>query len=196
MIHHCPAAELYPPGSADVLMVPQLSDSLTGRVPILEPSPLSPREIRGCRERFVDALFDRPIQELKPSMERGASRVLASESLRRGRRAQANDRLLTADRCQVAKESCWRRRQTWVIWAHDDGNRIPGLGVAAPAAGRGDRPSVGFCASRSGRARDLQARQGAAGGRLGMRPELLELAAALAAREQGFALDAAGGHAL
>jgi len=44
-------------GSANVLLVPRLSESLAGRMEILTLWPLSQGEIMGIREGFVDALF-------------------------------------------------------------------------------------------------------------------------------------------
>ncbi len=44
-------------GSANVLLLPQLSESLAGRMELLTLSPLSQGEIRGVREGFVEALF-------------------------------------------------------------------------------------------------------------------------------------------
>lgn len=45
-------------GSANVLLLPQLSESLAGRMEILTLRTLSQGEIEGARERFVDAMFD------------------------------------------------------------------------------------------------------------------------------------------
>lgn len=44
-------------GSANVLLLPQLSESLAGRMEILTLRTLSQGEIEGARERFVDAMF-------------------------------------------------------------------------------------------------------------------------------------------
>ena len=44
-------------GSANVLLLPRLSESLAGRVEILTLWPLSQGEIEGVEERFVDAVF-------------------------------------------------------------------------------------------------------------------------------------------
>jgi hypothetical protein len=44
-------------GSANVLLVPRLSDSLAGRLGILRLHPLAQSEIEGTRPRFIDALF-------------------------------------------------------------------------------------------------------------------------------------------
>jgi hypothetical protein len=45
-------------GSAHVLFVPRLADSLAGRMAILELHPLAQCEIEGTRPRFLDALFN------------------------------------------------------------------------------------------------------------------------------------------
>lgn len=44
-------------GSANVMLLPQLSDSLAGRMEILQLWPLSQGEIRGCWETFIDRCF-------------------------------------------------------------------------------------------------------------------------------------------
>lgn len=44
-------------GSANVLLVPSLADSLAGRMAILRLHPLSQCEIEGTRPRFIEALF-------------------------------------------------------------------------------------------------------------------------------------------
>jgi len=50
-------------GSANVLMLPKLSESLAGRMEILPLWPLSQGEIAGKRESFIDILFtDKPIK--------------------------------------------------------------------------------------------------------------------------------------
>src|SRR6266545_6480365 len=46
-------------GSADVLLLPKVSESLAGRMEILTLWPLSAGEIEGAREGFVDAVFAR-----------------------------------------------------------------------------------------------------------------------------------------
>ncbi len=47
-------------GSADFLTVPNISESLAGRVGILELSPFSQGEIAGRKERFLDRLINEP----------------------------------------------------------------------------------------------------------------------------------------
>lgn len=44
-------------GSANVLFVPKLADSLAGRMGVLRLHPLAQSEIEGTRPRFIDALF-------------------------------------------------------------------------------------------------------------------------------------------
>ena len=57
-------------GSANVLLLPQLSESLAGRMEILTLRTLSQGEIEGARERFVDALFaDAPLPRLSGAAE-------------------------------------------------------------------------------------------------------------------------------
>ena len=45
-------------GSANVLLLPKLSESLAGRMEILTLWPFSEGELRGVREHFVDRLFE------------------------------------------------------------------------------------------------------------------------------------------
>jgi hypothetical protein len=45
-------------GSANILTLPTVADALPGRVEYLNLWPLSQGELRGCREAFIDALFD------------------------------------------------------------------------------------------------------------------------------------------
>jgi len=57
-------------GSANVLLLPQLSESLAGRMEILTLRTLSQGEIDGIRERFVDAMFaDAPLPRLSGAAE-------------------------------------------------------------------------------------------------------------------------------
>src|SRR5713226_9023363 len=53
-------------GSANVLLVPQVSDSLAGRMEILQLWPLSQGEIYGRKERFIDVLFGNHDWSLRP----------------------------------------------------------------------------------------------------------------------------------
>lgn len=58
-------------GSANVLLLPRLSDSLVGRMEVLTLWPLSQGELSGMRERFIDAAFDPAPPVLGPSRMRG-----------------------------------------------------------------------------------------------------------------------------
>lgn len=48
-------------GSANVFLLPRLSESLAGRMEILTLWPFSQGEIAGIREAFIDALFDKKL---------------------------------------------------------------------------------------------------------------------------------------
>lgn len=56
-------------GSANVLLLPRLSDTLAGRMEILTLWPLSQGEIEGVREGFADALFAESLPPLYPESE-------------------------------------------------------------------------------------------------------------------------------
>jgi len=56
-------------GSANVLLLPRLADSLAGRMEVLTLWPLSQGEIEGVREGFVDALFAESSPSLPPEPE-------------------------------------------------------------------------------------------------------------------------------
>lgn len=51
-------------GSTDVMLLPQLSESLAGRMEVLSLWPFSQGELAGGREAFVDALFSRRLPDL------------------------------------------------------------------------------------------------------------------------------------
>lgn len=53
-------------GSANPLLVPQLGDSLAGRIELIELFPLSKGEKIGKKERFIDLLFSNKINQFKP----------------------------------------------------------------------------------------------------------------------------------
>jgi len=62
-------------GSADVLLLPKLSESLAGRMEILTLWPFSQGEMAGIRERFIDTLFSKePLwqPEKSSTLQRGA----------------------------------------------------------------------------------------------------------------------------
>ncbi|MGE3074523.1 MAG: ATP-binding protein [Dehalococcoidia bacterium] len=58
-------------GSANVLLLPRLSDSLVGRMEVLTLWPLSQGELSGMREGFIDAAFGPAPPVLGPSRMRG-----------------------------------------------------------------------------------------------------------------------------
>lgn len=68
-------------GSANVLLLPRLSESLAGRMRIVTLWPLSQGEIDGTRERFLDAVFaDEPL----PRFEGAETRLGFAERIVRG----------------------------------------------------------------------------------------------------------------
>lgn len=86
-------------GSADVMMLPSVSESLAGRMEIHTLWPLSQGEIAGVRERFVDALFsERPL-----SLPSGAA--LEREELVR--------RVLAGGYPEALDRANPRRRRAW-----------------------------------------------------------------------------------
>jgi uncharacterized protein len=68
-------------GSADMMMLPRVAESLAGRIEILTLRPLSQGEIEGSREGFVDALFAPgplpPLEGARLGREELVRRVLA-----------------------------------------------------------------------------------------------------------------------
>jgi predicted AAA+ superfamily ATPase len=56
-------------GSANVLLLPRLSESLVGRMEVLTLWPLSQGEIEGVKEGFVDAVFGRALTALSGKAE-------------------------------------------------------------------------------------------------------------------------------
>ena len=56
-------------GSANVLLVPRISESLAGRIEMIQLMPFSQGEIDGRRENFVDAVFDRNLSRRKAGFE-------------------------------------------------------------------------------------------------------------------------------
>jgi predicted AAA+ superfamily ATPase len=53
-------------GSANVLLLPQISESLAGRMELITLLPLSQGELRGERERFLDGVFAASLPALQP----------------------------------------------------------------------------------------------------------------------------------
>jgi predicted AAA+ superfamily ATPase len=64
-------------GSANVLLLPKLSESLAGRLEVLTLWPFSQGEINGVREEFIDALFaKRPAWPVEKSRALGRTELL------------------------------------------------------------------------------------------------------------------------
>jgi hypothetical protein len=84
-------------GSANILMVPKLSESLAGRMEILPLWPLSQGEIESHREAFIDALFTNQPLKLKNRTE--IDDVI--ERVLRGGYPEAHGRPI------------WKRRHAW-----------------------------------------------------------------------------------
>jgi len=53
-------------GSANVLLLPQISESLAGRMELITLLPLSQGELHGRRERFLDGVFEESLPALQP----------------------------------------------------------------------------------------------------------------------------------
>ncbi len=85
-------------GSANVLMLPRLSDSLAGRMEILTLWPFSQGEMEGIRETFIDAVF-------ADSLGNGAVPALD--------RAALVDRILVGGYPEVIGRSSVARRKAW-----------------------------------------------------------------------------------
>ena len=85
-------------GSANVLLLPRLSESLAGRMEILTLWPLSQGEIEGVREGFVDGVF----AERLPSPKRGLEG-----------RSDVMRRLLRGGYPEVISRASAARRKTW-----------------------------------------------------------------------------------
>jgi len=56
-------------GSANILLLPRISESLAGRMEVLTLWPFSQGEIESCREAFIDTVFSAGIPETRPDME-------------------------------------------------------------------------------------------------------------------------------
>ncbi|MCH8879233.1 MAG: ATP-binding protein [Planctomycetes bacterium] len=85
-------------GSANVLLVPKVSESLAGRIEILPLWPFSQGEIEGVRETFVDALFAK-------TNPRAPDKPLASSKLM--------DRVLRGGYPEICTTRSAARRDDW-----------------------------------------------------------------------------------
>lgn len=86
-------------GSANILLLPKLSESLAGRMEILTLWPFSEGELRGVRERFIDQLF----------AEVDLSKLCVLEE----RRDKLLRRLVTGGYPEVALRPASKRRAAW-----------------------------------------------------------------------------------
>lgn len=85
-------------GSADIMLVPHVSESLAGRVELNTLWPLSQGEIEGVREGFVDLLFgDGPLGYFEATLDRAA--ILA--------------RAITGGFPEAVRRTSARRRDQW-----------------------------------------------------------------------------------
>ena len=85
-------------GSANILLLPRLSESLAGRMEILTLWPLSQSEIARGKENFLDTLFS-PALPLCPSAGEGKSKLIA--------------RLLAGGYPAILKRPVEARRRAW-----------------------------------------------------------------------------------
>ena len=86
-------------GSANILLLPKLSESLAGRMEILTLWPFSEGELRNVRETFVDRLF----------AENGLSKLSVPEE----RRDKLLRRMVTGGYPEVALRPASKRRAAW-----------------------------------------------------------------------------------
>ena len=83
-------------GSANILLVPKLADSLAGRVEIICLHPLSQDELAGQMSCFLDALFavqfqNRRFERLGPELPGGTSAIHAETTIGLVSRLHRND---------------------------------------------------------------------------------------------------------
>ncbi|MEM7495062.1 MAG: ATP-binding protein [Myxococcota bacterium] len=90
-------------GSADVLFLPRVADSLAGRMEILTLHPLSTSELRGKPTDWIEALFD-PKQHEK---------LLDTASETRQARDTAAERIASGGYPEINKRTSLKRRQAW-----------------------------------------------------------------------------------
>lgn len=55
-------------GSADILSVPRIADSLAGRMEVITLLPLSAAEVRGCEPTFLSRVFDGEVPPPAPAL--------------------------------------------------------------------------------------------------------------------------------
>ncbi len=88
-------------GSANILMLPTLADSLAGRMEIITLWPLSQAEIEGVRINFVDIIFSKP------------SSIVPSTSYKKQTRENIIARILRGGYPEAVARQCPERREAW-----------------------------------------------------------------------------------
>ena len=83
-------------GSANVLLLPQISESLAGRMELITLLPLSQGELHGQRERFLDGVFAESLPVLQP-----------------GDAIDLKDAVLAGAYPEVIKRPVGKRRDAW-----------------------------------------------------------------------------------
>lgn len=85
-------------GSANVLLLPTLSESLAGRMEILTLWPFSQGEVEGLKETFIDSVFD---AQTPPLIKSAESRTVIM------------NRVLTGGYPEILNRSAYGRRRAW-----------------------------------------------------------------------------------
>jgi predicted AAA+ superfamily ATPase len=108
-------------GSANVLLVPKLSESLAGRMEILRLHPFSQSEIAGRAPRFLDALFAgalkaRSVERLRGALieQVAAGGFPAARSRARHRGGARPGTATTSRRSSSATYGTWRASVPWM----------------------------------------------------------------------------------
>jgi predicted AAA+ superfamily ATPase len=83
-------------GSANVLLLPQISESLAGRMELITLLPLSRGELHGQRERFLDGVLAESLPELQP-----------------GNACDLRDAVLAGAYPEVLQRTAGKRRDAW-----------------------------------------------------------------------------------
>jgi predicted AAA+ superfamily ATPase len=99
-------------GSADVLLLPKISESLAGRMEVLTLWPFSQGEINGVREGFLDTLFSK-----HPVWQAGKSTVIARTDL--FQKVVAGGYPPAVARSQAARRKAWFQSYLMTILQRD-----------------------------------------------------------------------------
>ena len=97
-------------GSANVLLLPKLSESLAGRMEILTLLPLSQGEIHGVRENFIDAAFS-AAGILPAKSHSGSGRPEAHGAMHTS--AQLFSAILRGGYPEIQRRPVFERRRAW-----------------------------------------------------------------------------------